>query len=115
MAQNLTETILSSKEAGGVPGMARIYSFEDYWISVDGPTSFSTAPAGGNNNVAFQTLFSGTSFHNGATFAERPGNSPVQLQTGFTVTDVSVSLIATKTVSSFPHGSYSAWTIVRCE
>lgn len=115
LAQNLAETVLSSKEVGGVAGTARVYSFEDYWLSVQAPVYFTSAPPTGNDNVTFQALFSGTSFHQGATFAERPGDSPVQLQSGFTVTDVTVNLIATRTVSTFPHGFYSAWTVLRCE
>ncbi len=105
---------LSSKISGGVSGVADIYSLIGYQISVDGPSFFMTAPAGGNNGVAFTTTFSGSNIFRGITFPEQPGSQQVRLNAGFSITRVNIHLVADRP-DSFPSGSYTAITTVRCE
>ena len=107
-------TQMSSSFAGGVPGIARIISFANYWISVDAPASFDTAPPDGFTGVTFAATYSGQSIFRGRTFTERPGSSLVRLRGGFSITQVTVNLTATKP-DTFPAGNYLAQATVRCE
>lgn len=107
-------TKLSSKNAGGQQGVADVYSIWHYDISVSSPDFFTNAPAGGNDNTTFTTTFSGESLYRGRTFSERPGDSPVRLRNGYSITRVHVDLEAGRN-DSFPSGDYTAVTIVRCE
>ncbi|MCB1423543.1 MAG: hypothetical protein KDJ69_13985 [Nitratireductor sp.] len=111
---NADSTQLSSKNAGGQQGVADIYSIHRYDISVSSPDFFTNAPSGGNDNATFTTTFSGESLHRGRTFSERPGDSPVRLRNGYSITRVFVDLEADRT-DSFPSGNYTAVAIVRCE
>ena len=111
---NPDSTQLSSKNAGGQQGVADIYSIHRYDISVSSPDFFTNAPAGGNDNTTFTATFSGESLHRGRTFSERPGDSPVRLRNGYSITRVFVDLEADRT-GSFPSGEYTAVAIVRCE
>ena len=114
ISPNPDSTQLSSKNAGGKQGVADIYSIHSYDISVSSPDFFTNAPAGGNGNTTFTTTFSGESLHRGRTFSERPGESPVRLRNGYSITRVYVDLEADRP-DSFPSGSYTAVAIVRCE
>lgn len=105
---------LSSKLAGGLPGIAEIASLRNYWISVDGPSLFLTAPSGGSSGVNFTTTYSGTNISRGRNFVERPGNSAVRLRGGYSVTRVNIDLVANRP-DNFPGGEYTALTTVRCE
>lgn len=114
LAPNAGSNVLSSKEAGGLSGQARIISFWAYDLSIDPVPFFTTAPPGGNDNVNFSTTFSGQSVLLGRTFAERPGTSPVTLRFGFSVTDIDIHLVASRP-DVYPAGDYEAVAIVRCE
>ena len=114
MTQNVGGDVLSSKNAGGVTGIADVYSIFNYQVTVDPPPFFLTAPAGGNNGVSFETTFSGTSITNGVNFGEQAGNIPVTLNSGFSGTRVTVDVTATRP-DGFPAGSYQTVSIVRCE
>ncbi len=105
---------LSSKIAGGMSGVADIYSLIGYQISVDGPSFFMTAPGGGNTGAAFTTTYSGSNIFRGVTFPEQPGSQQVRLNSGFSITRVNIHLVADR-ADSFPSGSYTAITTVRCE
>lgn len=111
---NSDSTQLSSKNAGGKQGVADIYSIRRYDISVSSPDFFTNAPPDGNTNTTFTTTFSGESLYRGRSFSERPGDSPVRLRNGYSITRVYVDLEADR-ADSFPAGDYTAVTIVRCE
>lgn len=114
LASSVNGDQLSSKLSGGQQGTADIYSIWRYDISVSAPGFFSTAPQGGNDSVNFTASFSGQSLYRGRTFAERPGNDPVRLRTGFSVTRVFVDLVADRP-NVFPAGNYATQATVRCE
>jgi hypothetical protein len=105
---------LSSKIAGGQPGIADIASMRNYDISVDGPSFFMDAPGGGNDAVTFTTTYSGTSINRGRDFAEQPGSNKVKLRGATSITRVNIHLVANKP-TGFPGGTYRAITTVRCE
>jgi type 1 fimbria pilin len=105
---------LSSKIAGGQPGIADIASMRNYHISVDGPSFFMEAPGGGNDAVTFTTTYSGASINRGRDFAEQPGSTQVRLRGASSTTRVNVHLVANKP-TAFPGGTYRAITTVRCE
>jgi type 1 fimbria pilin len=105
---------LSSKIAGGQPGIAEISSMRNYYISVDGPTFFMDAPSGGNDAVSFVTTYSGTSIHRGRDFPEQPGSTQVRLRGATSTTRVNINLVANN-ANGFPAGEYRAITTVRCE
>ena len=105
---------LSSKIAGGQPGIADIASMRNYDISVDGPSFFMEAPNGGNDEVTFTTTYSGQSINRGRDFAEQPGSNKVKLRGATSTTRVNINLVASKT-TGFPGGTYRAITTVRCE
>lgn len=105
---------LSSKLAGGRPGIADITSRRNYTISVDGPSFFMSGPGGANNGVTFTTTYAGTSINRGRTFAEQPGSQGVQLRGATSTTRVNVHLVANRP-DNFPGGDYMALTTVRCE
>ena len=107
-------TQLSSKLAGGVAGVADIYSFRNFWISVDTPSTFITFPPNGDTGVTFGVTYSGTDIFRGRNFAEQPGSNRVRLRGNYSITRVTVNLTATKP-GGFPAGDYSAYTVVRCE
>ena len=105
---------LSSKIAGGQPGIADIASMRNYYISVDGPSFFMDAPNGGNDAVTFTTTYSGASIHRGRDFPEQPGSTQVRLRGSTSITRVTINLVANKP-TAFPGGTYRAITTVRCE
>ncbi len=107
-------TQMSSKFVGGVAGVADIYSFRNFFISVDTPTTFITFPTNGDAGVTFAVTYSGTDIFRGRTFAEQPGSNKVRLRGNYSVTRVTVNLAATK-LGGFPAGDYSAYAVVRCE
>lgn len=113
LAANSESTILSSKQAGGQAGLARVTSILPYDVSVNPWPHFTSAPSGGNDNVTFEATFSGQSVNRGSTFAERPGDQPVRMN-WFSTTDITVHLTATKP-DGFPAGSYATQAVVRCE
>lgn len=114
LAPNVDATQLSSKLPGGTPGIAEVWSFRKYDISVSSPTFFNTYPTGGDVGVSFDTTFSGSSLRRGITFPEQSGDVPARTRNRFGRTEITVNLEANKP-DSFPSGDYSAQTTVRCE
>lgn len=102
---------LSSRQAGGVPGSARVTTTNgSYRASIDVPTGFIAYPQDGATGVSYSTLFEGT----GATvFPDTSGATPVKLKRG--VTEIDTHFIATRSGSTFPAGGYSAELVLRCE
>ncbi len=105
---------LSSKLPGGLSGMVDVFALRSYDISVDSPTFFMTAPPGGNNGVSFVTTYSGAAVFGSTNFPEQPGSQKVRLKNGFSLTRLNIHLVANRP-DSFPGGSYTAVTTVRCE
>ncbi len=106
---------LSSKLAGGLAAVADIRSNHAYNISAIAVPTLTSYPVGGNTSVSLQSLYSGVSILNGATFAERNGNVPVTLRNGLSRTRVTVNLVATRTGSPYPVGYYEGTVTLRCE
>lgn len=105
---------LSSKNTGGNYGVADVYSWRNYDISLDAPSFFTSRPVGGDDNVTFSASFSGTSIFRGRAFADQPGSTSVQLARGLSITRIHAHLTASRP-DAFPSGNYSAYTILRCE
>ncbi|MFK5979012.1 MAG: hypothetical protein QM488_09025 [Rhizobiaceae bacterium] len=114
MTQSATGDQISSKNTGGNHGVADVYSWWNYDISLDAPSFFTSRPTGGDDNVTFTASFSGTSIFRGRSFADQPGSTSVQLRRGPSVTRVQAHLTADRP-DAFPSGNYSAYTILRCE
>ncbi len=106
---------LSSKLAGGVAAVADVRSNHAYNISAIAVPTLTSYPVGGNTSVSLQSLYSGVSILNGATFAEQNGTIPVTLRNGLSRTRVTVNLVATRTGSPYPVGYYQGTVTVRCE
>lgn len=114
MTQSAGGDQLSSKNTGGNYGVADVYSWWNYDISLDAPSFFTNRPVGGDDNVTFSASFSGTSVFRGRNFADQPGSTSVKLARGPSVTRVYAHLTADRP-DVFPSGNYSAYTILRCE
>ena len=125
MFANNNKTRLESQRFGGTPGRARVISRKldqstgttgRFRITFEPPTAFTSAPAGGNDNVRFRTRYSGTSELNGVNFGMRNGTRAVRLpRFGTTVTLIEGHLLTRKRSGIFPDGLYSAEVILRCE
>ncbi|MEM7215565.1 MAG: hypothetical protein AAF423_08480 [Pseudomonadota bacterium] len=114
-AQSPDATQLSSRQAGGISGVADIFAIFPFQIFVDAPSFFITRPPGGDTGVSHQAFFSGTALNaRGVTFPERPGSSPVQFPAFFGSTRLFVNLEATR-ADPFPEGDYTSTATVRCE
>ncbi|WP_011580643.1 MULTISPECIES: hypothetical protein [Chelativorans] len=111
MTPSSDQTQLSSQEQGGSAGLATITTTgASFDVTASAPTAFSAAPAGGETNVTFASLYSAT----GATTAtDVAGATPTALGTG--VTNLAVDLTATKSTGIFPEGNYSADVTITCE
>lgn len=106
---------LSSKLAGGFGGVADVTSSRAYNMTVEAVPFFTQSPSGGNDNTTFEARFSGVSVNKGVNFAEQAGNIPVKTRGANSTTRITAQLIATRTGSAFPGGSYQGQVIVRCE
>ncbi len=115
MGVNPGKNQMSSKIAGGTPGIADVYSLRNYEVTVDAVNYFITSPTTGSDATAFTPTFSGTSINRGRTFAERPGNQAMRLRGGYSITRINVNLVVDKLIGTFAAGNYAATTIVRCE
>lgn len=111
MTANSDFTRLDSEESGGSAGRATVVTTgATFSVSVDAPSAFITAPAGGNENVTFAANYEAS----GATVASGIlGTVPTLLNPG--VTDVDVDLRATKSAGVFAQGAYASEAVVRCE
>ena len=111
MVQNVGSTKLSSLINPGRPGLADVTATSgSFYLSVDRPAGFSTAPQGGSSDVVFSTLFSGLGKTN---FSLSPGTARAKLKKG--LTNAEVHLEAAKLRGAFPAGRYSATVTLRCE
>ncbi len=106
---------LSSKLPGGIAAVADVRSNHAYTISAIAVPMLTAFPFGGDTGVTIQSLYSGQSLQNGATFAEQNGNVPVTLRNGLSRTRLTVNLSATRTGSAFPSGYYQGTVTIRCE
>lgn len=124
-APSTDNTVLDSQNAGGLSAQIRVISnrasvnapvLPGFKISFEAPTSFTTAPAGGNANVNFQALYSGSSVTDGVNFALQDGINEVTLPSaGESTTQITGHLRAEKTTGTFPAGSYASEAVFRCE
>jgi hypothetical protein len=106
---------LSSKLAGGRPGLATVTAFGSFRLSAVTPSVYTIAPNGGDTNVTRQVLFSGVkTFGGGATFAEHDASTPERIN-GNSVTDVTLNFLGTRTGAAYPTGRYQAVVVLRCE
>ena len=109
LATNVGQTVLSSTNAGGQAGVADITATSAaYSVSVNAPTAFATAPAGGGTGVTFAANYASA----GATTIATT-SSATALNTG--VSNITVNMSATKATGSFPTGTYAAVVVLRCE
>lgn len=104
------QTILSSKEAGGLQGTVNVLTNGiGATVEVVAPTGFSVAPPSGTVNTLFETSYS----LSGVTvLADLVGSSVTPLGLGLTRLDLDAS--ATKTSGTFESGAYELTTVVRC-
>jgi hypothetical protein len=106
---------LSSKLAGGRPGLATVTARGSFRISAVTPSVYTIAPNGADANVTRQVLFSGVkTFGGGATFAEHDASIPERIN-GNSVTDVTLNFVGTRTGAAYPTGRYQAVVVLRCE
>ncbi len=107
--------ILSSKLAGGLSAIADVTSQMPYLVSAIPYNYFTQGPANANLSTTFEARFSGTDIFRGRTFAEQLGTNAVRLRGNLSITRLNIHLIATRTGSSFPSGTYEGTVTVRCE
>ncbi len=111
MVQNVGATKLSSQVNAGLPGLAQVTTTNgSYYVSIDRPNGFVSAPVGANTDVVFASSFSG---HGKTNFGNTPGNVRVKMKNG--VTDLDIHLEATKLSGAFKAGHYTAELTLRCE
>ena len=102
--------VTSIKRATGASPGAR------FRITLEPPSSFTTAPPGGDDNVNWRTRFTGSSVSNGINFGMRNGTNARRLpRAGTSVTQITGHLRARKTSGIFPAGNYRAEALFRCE
>lgn len=102
---------LSSDYSGGTNGtVLAVTTGTGYSISTEAPSSFQSAPSGGNSNVSFDTSYSATGV---TSIPLTVGTIETQLNVGLST--VAVHLSASKSDGTFPAGAYTAEVVVRCE
>lgn len=112
---SIDKKILSSKLPGGLSATADVISGRNYRVTAQAPTGFDLGPANAALNTAFEARFSGVDISRGRNFIERNGSVAERLRGGSSTTRVSMHLIATRTGSTFPSGTYRGTVILRCE
>lgn len=103
---------LSSQNAGGVPASFTVLTvgvLTTHQLVVDAPTSFASAPPGGDANVTFSATLSMT----GATILGQV-LAGLNYPLGLGLTTVTVHTSAEKTSGIFPAGSYELEVDARC-
>ncbi|WP_173932116.1 hypothetical protein [Chelativorans sp. Marseille-P2723] len=111
MVVDVAHTELSTQQPGGAAGVATIEtSNASFSVSAATPVSFTSAPAGGDNDVTFATFYNASG---ATTLSNIAGDTPSPLEQG--ITTVSVDLAATKASGTFPEGNYAADVVVTCE
>ena len=135
IAPNVSRTVMSSLEAAGAVGKAqirtsRVTSGSQFIISVEAPTSFTTAPSELSTGVNFGVNY--TSSYQVFNFNDPHGNPNTNpLVTGAlpqfspairlrfprhaTRLDMDVHLSATANTGTFPPGDYASEVTIRCE
>ncbi|MFP1633220.1 hypothetical protein ACLB6G_15930 [Zhengella sp. ZM62] len=114
IAPDSSNQVLSSREAGGAPGKARVTALTNYQVTVDDVPFFLSEPGGMSVGSSFVASFSGQSVYRGIDFPERDGANAVTLPRRYSVTDLTIDLEVSR-ASAFAAGDYTALTIVRCE
>jgi hypothetical protein len=111
LAASTDYTVLGSEQTGGSAGTASVLATgAGFSLSADAPTSFSTAPATGNNNVVFEANYAATGANN---IAKTDGLTKTVLSRGTSA--VTINMSGTKTSGTFEAGPYAATVILRCE
>ena len=106
---------LSSKIAGGAPGIADVIAVGNYNLSAITPSVFAVGPSAANTGVTRKVLYSSANLlGGGAAFAERDGSIPAPV-TGLSWSRVTMNFDATRTGTTFPSGHYEALVVLRCE
>lgn len=104
-------TELSSKNAGGVAGTATVVATAaTFGLSTSAPATFTSAPAGGDDNVTFVSNYSASGV---TSVTDVVGTVTTPL--GIGLTNVNVDLTATKASGNFPAGNYIADVTITCE
>lgn len=81
----------------------------NFTVTVDAPTAFSTAPSGGDTNVAYSAFFTAT----GATsLTDVEDDTATAL--GLGATSLAVGATVDRTSGVFPAGSYQLPVTIRC-
>lgn len=116
---------MNSRNFGGLPAEVQVTSRKfgrgagpgpRFRITLEPPSTFITAPPGGNTNLQWRSWFSGTSVSNGINFGLRNGVSGRRLpRFGTSVTLITAHLRARKSTGIFPAGTYRAEAVFRCE
>jgi hypothetical protein len=102
---------LSSRQAGGRPGIAQITATNSSFdLTIDPPSGFNLAPSGGATDTSFASTISATG---STSFAEASGAFPMDIKRG--VSQIEANFVATRNGSPFPAGQYSAELVLRCE
>lgn len=117
MAPNAAIDRLGSGQGGGRRAQATVTAssllcsilnlLDCYSIAAVAPSSFLSAPNGGDSNVAFTSVFS---LDGGP---DQPGGTPAKLVNG--THGVTVDLTAARTSGIYPAGAYQAQVVLRCE
>ena len=111
LAPNVGATKLSSLGYSGEAGRAEVTTSNgSFYVSVDQPLGFVSAPQGGNNDIVFATWISGRGKTN---FGDTPGQNRVKLKNGKTNMEIGLEVI--KQSGAFPTGRYQAELTLRCE
>jgi|GEM_PF-675990 len=111
LAPSADYTTLDSTLTGGLAGLVTATATSGtFKFSLVAPSSFTSAPTGGNTNLTFATTYSGT----GATTIGSTSGA-TQTSLNFGITALSVNLSATKSTGVFPAGSYQADVTAQCQ
>ena len=119
----INPTALDSRNPGGLSAQLLVSTFlpannttRGFRITLEAPSVFSTAPAGANADIQFESFFSGSSVNNGITFSEQNGEDFQELSsTGVGATLITGHLRASKLIGDLKAGTYQAVSVFRCE
>ncbi|KFB09790.1 hypothetical protein [Nitratireductor basaltis] len=111
LAADASYSQISSKNVGGIAGTASVVATAPtFSLSTTAPVAFTSAPAGGGDDVTFASTYS----TNGVTSVTDVAGG-VATQLGLGLTNVDVDLTATKASGAFPAGNYVADVTITCE
>ena len=104
---------LGSEETGGAAGTATILTTGGgFDLSADAPTSFSSAPTTGNDNVLFAVNYAATGAN---SIAKTDGGIATPLSRGSSAITVNMSGVKSVPGETFESGTYAATVVLRCE